>query len=111
MMFDENFNVVTVMDWEQPSLGGALHDLAWFLVLSETMHGKNAAHGATLEGMGTREETIALWQEICGKSADDIEWYEDFTQLKMACTGIRIGQMRGTVMQDEESLRARLKVG
>ena len=111
MMFGDNFEVVGVMDWEQPSLGGALHDLAWFLCLSETMHGKTAAHGATLEGMGSREETIALWQQVCGKSAADIEWYEDFTQLKMACTGVRIGQMRGTVMQDEATLRQRLKVG
>ncbi|MEO6717254.1 MAG: phosphotransferase family protein, partial [Novosphingobium sp.] len=111
MMFDDKFNVVGVMDWEQPSLGGALQDLAWFLTLSETMHGKNAMHGVHLEGMGTREETIALWQEVCGKSAADIEWYEDFTQLKMACTGVRIGQMRGTVMMDEAALRARLKVG
>jgi aminoglycoside phosphotransferase (APT) family kinase protein len=111
MMFDDNFEVVGVMDWEQPSLGGALQDLAWFLTLSETMHGKNSAIGAPLEGMGTREETIALWEEVCGKSAADIEWYEDFTQLKMACTGVRIGQMRGTTMQDEATLRKRLKVG
>ena len=111
MMFDEHFKVVGVMDWEQPSLGGALHDLAWFLCLSEAMHGKSSVIGAPLEGMGSREETIALWQQICGKSAADIEWYEDFTQLKMACTGVRIGQMRGTTMQDEETLAKRLKVG
>ena len=28
-MFDDNFEVVCVMDWEQPSLGGPLNDLAW----------------------------------------------------------------------------------
>ena len=111
MMFDDDFNVVAVMDWEQPSLGGALQDLAWFLTLSETMHGKSAMHGAWLEGMGSREETIALWEQICGKSAADIEWYEDFTQLKMACTGVRIGQMRGTVMMDDAAMAKRLKVG
>lgn len=111
IMFDANFDVVAVMDWEQPSLGGALHDLAWFLVLSETMHGKNAQRGKYLPGMGTRAETIALWEEVSGKSAADIEWYEDFTQLKMACTGVRLGQLRGEVMQPLESLRTRLQVG
>jgi aminoglycoside phosphotransferase (APT) family kinase protein len=90
MMFDENFDVVAVMDWEQPSLGGALQDLSWFLVLSETMHGRNAQQGTFLEGMGTREETIALWEQVSGKSAADIEWYEDFTHLKMSCTGVPI---------------------
>lgn len=110
MMFNDDFEVVGVMDWEQPSLGGALQDLGWFLTLSETMHGRSALMGTWLEGMGSREETIALWEQISGKSAADIEWYELFTQLKMACTGARIGQMRGTEMQDEATLRARLGV-
>ena len=110
MMYDEEFEVIAVMDWEQPSLGGALQDLAWFLVLSETMHGKGAARGKYLPGMGTRAETIALWEEISGKSAADIAWYEEFTHLKMTCTGVRMGQMRGESMQDVASLKLRLKV-
>lgn len=110
MMFDENFDVVTVMDWEQPSLGGALNDLAWFLVLSETMHGRNSMHGAYLEGMGSREETIERWEGLTGKSAADIEWYEDFTQFKMTCTGMRMGHWRGSQMMDEATIAKRLKV-
>lgn len=110
MMFDENFDVVTVMDWEQPSLGGALQDLAWFCTLAETMHGKNSQMGAYLEGMGTREETIVLWEEITGKSAADLEWYEDFTQLKMACTGVRMGMLRGSEITNADWLKQRLKV-
>jgi aminoglycoside phosphotransferase (APT) family kinase protein len=110
MMFDDNFDVVAVMDWEQPSLGGALHDLAWFVTLAETMHGKTSQYGAYLEGMGSRDETIALWQEICGKSVADLEWYEDFTNLKMSCTGVRLGHLRGTAMMDPATMAQRLKV-
>jgi aminoglycoside phosphotransferase (APT) family kinase protein len=111
MMFNDDCEVIGVMDWEQPSLGGALQDLAWFLVLSETMHGRSAVRGKYLPGMGTREETIALWEQVSGKSAADIEWYEEFTHLKMACTGVRLTALRGMVMQDEETLKKRLKVG
>lgn len=110
MMFDETFRVVAVMDWEQPSLGGALHDLAWFCTLSETMHGRSSTHGAYLEGMGTREETIALWEQVSGKSAEGLGWYEEFTHFKMTCTGVRLGQLRGTPMMDEAAMRRRLKV-
>jgi aminoglycoside phosphotransferase (APT) family kinase protein len=110
MMFDADFDVVAVMDWEQPSLGGALQDLGWFLTLSETMHGRGSQIGAWLDGMGSREETIALWQEITGKSAADVEWYEDFTQLKMSCTGVRLDAMRGTQMVKPDYIRARLKL-
>ncbi len=111
MMFNDSYEVVAVMDWEQPSLGGALQDLAWFLTLSETMHGKTAMHGGHLPGMGTREETIALWEEVSGKSAADIEWYEEFTHLKMSCTGVRLTQLRGVEMMSIDAMRARLNVG
>lgn len=111
MMFDENFDVVAVMDWEQPSLGGALHDLAWFCVIADTMHGPASTYGAPLEGMGSREETVALWEELTGKSSADLEWYEDFARFKMTCTGIRLGHLRGTRIMDEAAMAKRLKVG
>ena len=110
MMFDDNFDVVAVLDWEQPSLGGALHDLAWFSVVSEAMHGRSTRVGQFLEGMGSREELIALWEEVCGKSTADIEWYEDFAHLKMSCTGVRLGQLRGTFMMDAPTMARRLKI-
>ena len=109
MMFGEDFRVVAVMDWEQPSLGGALHDLAWFVTMCEVWH--NRPGRPWLEGMGRRDETIALWQEVCGKSADDLEWYEDFTRLKMSCTGLRLDQLRGTSTYTEDGLARRLKIG
>ncbi|WP_395331444.1 phosphotransferase family protein [Novosphingobium sp. BL-8H] len=111
MMFDGNFDVVAVMDWEQPSLGGALHDLAWFCVIADTMHGPASTYGAPLEGMGSREETVALWEHLAGKSAADLEWYEDFAKFKMTCTGIRLGHLRGAPMMDEATMAKRLKVG
>ncbi|MCJ2187834.1 phosphotransferase family protein [Novosphingobium beihaiensis] len=110
MMFGEDYDVVAVMDWEQPSLGGALHDLAWFCVIADTMHGPDSTYGAPLEGMGSREETVALWEELSGKSAAGLAWYEDFTRFKMTCTGIRLGHLRGTPLMDEAAMRKRLKV-
>lgn len=110
MMFDDNFEVIAVMDWEQPSLGGALQDLAWFNVLSETMHGRSSTAGTFLEGMGTRDETIALWEQVSGKSAVNLEWHEQFAKLKMSCTGIRLGQLRGTYMMTPQWMKERLQV-
>jgi aminoglycoside phosphotransferase (APT) family kinase protein len=94
IMFDDNCEVVAVMDWEQPSLGGALHDLAWWLRLSDTMHAP-APGEPYLEGLGSREETIALWREITGIPTDDIEWYEDFTALKLGFLSVRMAESLG----------------
>lgn len=110
MMFDDSFEVAAVIDWEQPSLGGALHDLAWFLSHADTMHGPTTTYGAPLDGMGSREETIALWEEVSGKSAADIEWYEDFMAIKMALMGTRMCKMRGDPI-NYELIEKRMKIG
>jgi aminoglycoside phosphotransferase (APT) family kinase protein len=109
-MFNDQFEVVAVMDWEQPSLGGALHDLSWWLYISNMMHGQSPQR-PHLQGMGTRAETIALWHECTGISTDDIEWYEDFTALKVSCTGIRLFNLTGKYGYDPAWLAKRLKVG
>jgi aminoglycoside phosphotransferase (APT) family kinase protein len=109
MMFDDNFEVVAVMDWEQPSLGGALHDLAWWLEISNVMHswGSGRPH---LEGMGTREETIELWNELTGISTADIEWYEGFTRLKTSVLSIRMATLRNTPLPTEVTIAQRLRL-
>ncbi|HKR88824.1 MAG TPA: phosphotransferase family protein [Phenylobacterium sp.] len=102
MMFNDDFEVVAVMDWEQPSLGGALHDLAWWIYMAEMVH---AIPGRPwLEGMGTREETLALWNQVGGVSIADFEWYEQFTGLKVAALSVRTAMFRGQPPPDEGSL-------
>lgn len=93
MMFGADYKVAAVMDWEAPSLGGALHDLAWWVVI-ENM--QTAGQGvARLDGMGDREETLALWRETCGIPTTDILWYEQFAAYKLSCLAIRMIDLRG----------------
>ncbi len=92
MMVGDDFTVAAVMDWEQPSLGGALHDLGWWL---QSDYVQTEARGIpTLAGMGSRADTIALWSEVSGKSAADIDWYEAFAVFKMECLGLRMAVLR-----------------
>ena len=99
MMIGADCKVAAVMDWEQPGLGGALHDLGWWLWSDRN---QTVAKGiAPLGGMGSREETIALWSETCGKSAADIGWYEAFACLKMECLAIRMMAIRGMALRGE----------
>lgn len=88
MMIGDDYSVVAVMDWEQPSLGGALHDLGWWLHSDDIQ--TRMQNIEPLAGMGTREETIALWEQVSGKSAADIDWYEAFAVFKMECLQLRM---------------------
>ncbi|MDB5454013.1 MAG: aminoglycoside phosphotransferase, partial [Caulobacteraceae bacterium] len=81
LMYGDDFDVLAVMDWEGATLGGGLHDLGFWLVLDNVMA---AGTGVTPKGFGAREETIALWESVSGRSAKDIEWYEVFGALKLA---------------------------
>jgi aminoglycoside phosphotransferase (APT) family kinase protein len=108
MMFDDHYDVVAVMDWEQPSLGGALNDLAWWVTLSDAHH--RLPDGSWLAGMGTRAETITLWHELTGISVEDVEWYEGFTILKLSCLAARMADLRGAPSPDLTWLAQRLKV-
>ena len=109
LMFNDPFDVVAVMDWEQPSLGGALCDLAWWITIGEAMHGPQGDR-PRLEGMGTREETIALWEQVTGKSAADIEWYEDFTAFRTGCLSVSTARVWGAAPPDHAMLADRLGI-
>ena len=107
MMFGDNFEVVAVMDWEQPSLGGPLNDLAWWLYMADVKHGP-ASGRAPLAGLGSREDTIALWSELTGHSADDIEWYENFMAFKIGCLEISSARAWGTPIPNPSLVADRL---
>ena len=111
MMFDDDFDVVAVMDWEQPSLGGALHDLAWFTRLPRPCTGAAPATAPTWRGWEPARKRSRSGRRSAANRPTDLEWYEDFIQLKMSCSGMRLDNLRGTNMLKEEYIAARLKVG
>lgn len=87
MMFADDLSVAAVMDWESPGIGGALHDLGYWTVMARIETEQQGL--PRLDGMGSREETIALWGETTGIDTADIEWYELFAMWKLSCLAIR----------------------
>jgi aminoglycoside phosphotransferase (APT) family kinase protein len=98
IMFDDEMNVIALMDWEQPSLGGALQDLGWWL-FNDRMKVLDRG-GVQLDGFGDRAATIALWSELTGLAADDLDWYEAFAGFKMVCLTVHMMRQRGEVPPD-----------
>jgi aminoglycoside phosphotransferase (APT) family kinase protein len=87
IMFDENFDVTAVLDWEQASLVGATADLAWWLFFDEMY---STGQGLPLlVGMGDRAGTIDLWSRLTGREPQDLGWHEVFVGYKMANLAIR----------------------
>ena len=92
MMFGDDFEVVGVMDWEQASLAGPWLDLAWWLYRDET---ESVIRGVPrLDGLGTRAETIAVWEDVVGIPVPDLLWYEVFAGLRHVTLTIRSARLR-----------------
>jgi aminoglycoside phosphotransferase (APT) family kinase protein len=87
MMFGDDFEVVGVMDWEQASFAGPMADLGWWLFFDEIHSVEQSV--ARLDGLGTRQETIDLWQELTGRRVDDLLWHEVFAGCKAGLLALR----------------------
>ena len=93
MMFGDDLRLVGVMDWEQANLSGIRMDLAWWLYFDE-FH--STARGLTrLDGLGTRDETIAYWEDRTGETAGDLTWYEVFTGFQVGLLSFRTMSILG----------------
>jgi aminoglycoside phosphotransferase (APT) family kinase protein len=98
MMVGPDYEILAVMDWEQPSLGGALQDLGWWLY-NDRMKVKSRG-GETLAGLGGRDETIELWRSLTGVPTDGLDWYEGFAGFKMMSLSVNMTDMRGETLAD-----------
>lgn len=93
MMFDEKFDVVGVLDWEQACLAGGLQDLGWWLFFDDVV---SICIGVPrLEGLGTRKETVEIWEDGTGTSARDLHWYEVFAGYRASIIVLRLLKVQG----------------
>jgi aminoglycoside phosphotransferase (APT) family kinase protein len=96
MMFDDDFQLVLVMDWELVSLSGAIMDLGWWLFFDDV----HSDEYPRLEGLGNRQETIERWERGTGLSADGVEWYEILAAVRLATLVIRSMNLLGAEPYD-----------
>jgi aminoglycoside phosphotransferase (APT) family kinase protein len=74
LMWDD-FRISAMLDWEMALNGEPLADLGYMLYLfASEFHG--AARPCKLPGMLSRDEAIALWSQVSGRSAEGLAWHE-----------------------------------
>lgn len=67
--------VVAVLDWEMALNGEPLADLGYMLYSFESDY-HAATRAQKLGGMLKRDEVIALWEQVSGRSAEGVFWHE-----------------------------------
>lgn len=94
MMFGDDLRLVGVMDWEQANLSGTRMDLGWWLFFDD-FHSTHRGL-VRLDGLGTRAETIAMWEDRVGERAGDLTWYEVFTGFQVGLLSFRTMTILGS---------------
>ena len=87
----DHTEVIAVFDWEMVSLGNSESDLGWWLFLQE--YSLEAGGAQMLPGMLDRVATIALWEELMGRPAANVEFYEILAGFQFSLVMIRLAAM------------------
>lgn len=102
-VYDEHGRLAAVLDWEQAALASPVDDLAWWLMLDESLC---TGYGLPrLAGLPSREETVAHWERASGFSARHLPYYDVFAAWRMAYVMARIGTVfmeRGWVPRESD---------
>lgn len=87
-LFDDRCNVAAVLDWEMVTLADPMMDLGWWLFLDRHFH--EGMHRPRLEGFPTREEMVAHYEKVSGRTARDLHFYEVFAGVRFGVVMMRI---------------------
>jgi aminoglycoside phosphotransferase (APT) family kinase protein len=90
MIFRDNA-CIAVIDWETVSLAGAETDLGWWLFFDWFV--SDGFGVPRLPGLGTREQTLKVWEEFAGRKACNMQWHELFATWRFSLISDRAGHL------------------
>jgi len=81
-MWRPDGSVAALIDWELAALGPPELDLAWWLYFDDLF---SRRFGVTrLEGLPTKDETIAIYERASGRTLRHMDYYDVVVALRMA---------------------------
>jgi aminoglycoside phosphotransferase (APT) family kinase protein len=109
VMFDGAGTVKALIDWELAALGPSELDLAWWLYFDDLFSRRFGVK--RLEGLPTRDESIAIWEVAVGRKAEHLDYYDVVVALRMALVAVGAFDREvsvGHISADNKSLNANL---
>lgn len=100
MVVDDDFHIVSLLDWELAATGPGEIDVSWFCEMNRM---RSTGMGiAPLPGFPSEDITWQRWQDAIGRQADHVTWY----QLYSACRVAVFMQLYLAAMVDQGQLPA-----
>ncbi len=86
VMWRADGSVAALIDWELAALGPRELDLAWWLYFDDLF---SRRFGVTrLEGLPTRDETVAIYEQAAGRTLGNLDYYDIVVALRMALVAV-----------------------
>lgn len=86
VMWRPDGSVAALIDWELAALGPRELDLAWWLYFDDLF---SRRFGVTrLEGLPTRDETVAIYEKAAGRKVGNLDYYDIVVALRMALVAV-----------------------
>lgn len=107
VMFRSDGTVSGLIDWELAALGPSELDLAWWLYFDDLFSRRFGV--ARLEGLPTRDESIAIWEAAAGRKARNLDYYDVVVALRMALVVVGAFDRQvgvGNILPENQSLNA-----
>jgi aminoglycoside phosphotransferase (APT) family kinase protein len=107
VMFAADGKVNALIDWELAGLGPSELDLAWWLYFDDLFSRRFGI--ARLEGLPTRDESIAIWEAAAGREAVHLDYYDIVVALRMALVAVGAFDRQigiGNIPPENKSLNA-----
>lgn len=80
VIYDDDANVLAVLDWEMVGLGAPAQDVAWALFLDR--HHSEGCDVPRLEGFPSTAETIAHYEQRSGITLQSMDFYEVYSAFR-----------------------------
>jgi aminoglycoside phosphotransferase (APT) family kinase protein len=89
LMYDDDLNVVAMLDWETATLGPPGVDLGWWLMFEDFL--SEAQNKPRLAGSPNRAQMISRYEELAGRPMPDIDYYELLACVVMSLINSKLG--------------------
>src|SRR4029450_11318360 len=91
MIFDDDLDVVAMLDWEGAALGPPELDVSWWAMFDEFLC---EANGLTrLPGVPDRVATFARYEELAGAPLREIAYYDVLAGLQLSLMNNRLADL------------------
>jgi aminoglycoside phosphotransferase (APT) family kinase protein len=80
-----------LLDWEMVTLGNAEQDLAWFMYLDRWF--TEVVGNQRLPGFPSREETVARYESVTGRTVRHLEYYDVFAAFRYCVIMTRLADI------------------